>query len=265
MRCVSACLLQVAPWKRIVLTRSVALAPTLLVALLAGSPNKLDVLNQWLNVLQSIQLPFAIVPVSAACTRAEPWVCADISACCRVGAQRRLGCLLVWSSASATMQGTMHGDMRQPVADFLLMLCDKQVITLTSSRRIMGPHFVNSLATQLGAWVVASFIVSVNGCAHLPVVVLRMRAAAEVCALSPALLPCAMLMQVLGVRGSGAAPVRTAVGNCWRRLCCGDVPQLRRLARHRAAAKGTQKGSAQRAGSIQQRRQGAAAEWAADA
>jgi natural resistance-associated macrophage protein len=91
--------LQVAPWKRIVLTRGVALAPTLLVALLAGSPNKLDVLNQWLNVLQSIQLPFAIVPV----------------------------------------------------------------ITLTSSRRIMGPHFVNSLATQLGAWVVASFIVSVNG------------------------------------------------------------------------------------------------------
>jgi natural resistance-associated macrophage protein 2 len=57
--------LQVAPWKRIVLTRSVALAPTLLVALLAGKPNKLDVLNQWLNILQSIQLPFAVVPVRA--------------------------------------------------------------------------------------------------------------------------------------------------------------------------------------------------------
>jgi Mn2+/Fe2+ NRAMP family transporter len=40
-----------------------------------------------------------------------------------------------------------------------------QVITLTSSRRIMGSHFVNSLATQLGAWVVASFIIGVNGCA----------------------------------------------------------------------------------------------------
>jgi Mn2+/Fe2+ NRAMP family transporter len=53
----------VAPWKRIVLTRSVALAPTLLVALLARSPNKLDVLNQWLNILQSIQLPFAVIPV----------------------------------------------------------------------------------------------------------------------------------------------------------------------------------------------------------
>ena len=45
------------------MTRSVALAPTLLVALLANAPNQLDVLNQWLNILQSIQLPFAIIPV----------------------------------------------------------------------------------------------------------------------------------------------------------------------------------------------------------
>jgi natural resistance-associated macrophage protein len=91
--------LKVAPWKRILLTRSVALAPTLLVALLARSPNKLDVLNQWLNILQSIQLPFAVIPV----------------------------------------------------------------IMLTSSRRIMGPFFVNSLATRVGAWVVASVIIGVNG------------------------------------------------------------------------------------------------------
>ena len=84
------CPVQVAPWKRIVLTRGVALAPTLLVALLARSPNKLDVLNQWLNVLQSIQLPFAIVPVRVARACAEPSLCADISACCRVGTQRLL-------------------------------------------------------------------------------------------------------------------------------------------------------------------------------
>jgi hypothetical protein len=63
-----------------VLTRSVALAPTLLVALLAGSPNKLDVLNQWLNVLQSIQLPFAIVPVRArACEQLQACGCSDLS------------------------------------------------------------------------------------------------------------------------------------------------------------------------------------------
>jgi hypothetical protein len=51
----------------------VALAPTLLVALLAGKPNKLDVLNQWLNILQSIQLPFAVVPV---CAHAHLLLCA---------------------------------------------------------------------------------------------------------------------------------------------------------------------------------------------
>jgi hypothetical protein len=63
-----------------------------------------------------------------------------------------------------------------------------QVITLTSSRRIMGPHFVNSLATQLGAWVVASFIVSVNGRAELPAVcVLECLRPLEYCLLRAAL------------------------------------------------------------------------------
>ncbi|KAK9805646.1 hypothetical protein WJX72_009884 [[Myrmecia] bisecta] len=55
--------LHVAPWQRIGITRTVAIAPTLLVALLSGS--QLDALNQWLNVLQSIQLPFALIPVLA--------------------------------------------------------------------------------------------------------------------------------------------------------------------------------------------------------
>jgi hypothetical protein len=55
-----------------------------------------------------------------------------------------------------------------------------KVITLTSSRRIMGPHFVNSLATQLGAWVVASFIVTVNGYAKLLALMGEMHTAPEV-------------------------------------------------------------------------------------
>ena len=55
--------MQVSAWSRVVLTRSVALAPTLLVAVISRVPNQLDHLNQWLNILQSIQLPFAVVPV----------------------------------------------------------------------------------------------------------------------------------------------------------------------------------------------------------
>ena len=58
---------QISALARVVVTRTVALAPTLLVALLANAPNQLDVLNQWLNILQSIQLPFAIIPVCHTC------------------------------------------------------------------------------------------------------------------------------------------------------------------------------------------------------
>ena len=54
---------QVSPWLRILITRSVALVPTLLVVFITSEPNKLDVLNQWLNILQSVQLVFAVLPV----------------------------------------------------------------------------------------------------------------------------------------------------------------------------------------------------------
>ncbi|KAG2445110.1 hypothetical protein HYH02_008977 [Chlamydomonas schloesseri] len=61
--------LKVSPWARVAITRLVAIAPTLAVALLCGGANgdgdgsALDQLNQGLNLLQSIQLPFALVPV----------------------------------------------------------------------------------------------------------------------------------------------------------------------------------------------------------
>ncbi|XP_071788572.1 metal transporter nramp1 homolog [Asterias amurensis] len=48
-------------WRRVLITRSIAIVPTLLVVLLASS--KLDTLDTFLNVLQSIQLPFALLPV----------------------------------------------------------------------------------------------------------------------------------------------------------------------------------------------------------
>jgi len=39
----------------------IAMAPTIVVAWLAS--NQLDQMNNWLNVLQSVQLPFALLPV----------------------------------------------------------------------------------------------------------------------------------------------------------------------------------------------------------
>ncbi|EGC29415.1 natural resistance-associated macrophage protein [Dictyostelium purpureum] len=53
--------LKLAPWKRLMITRLTAIAPAMVVAIL--SENHLDAVDQWLNVLQSIQLPFAVVPV----------------------------------------------------------------------------------------------------------------------------------------------------------------------------------------------------------
>eukprot|EP00117_Sycon_ciliatum_P036170 scpid35201/ scgid27270/ Natural resistance-associated macrophage protein 2; Divalent cation transporter 1; Divalent metal transporter 1 len=49
-------------WKRVLLTRSIAIAPTLFVAVSTGIDD-LTGLNDWLNVLQSILLPFAVLPV----------------------------------------------------------------------------------------------------------------------------------------------------------------------------------------------------------
>ncbi|KAJ8307569.1 hypothetical protein KUTeg_015653 [Tegillarca granosa] len=50
-----------AKWKRVLFTRSIAMVPTITVALAAT--NQLDTMNIWLNVLQSVQLPFALLPV----------------------------------------------------------------------------------------------------------------------------------------------------------------------------------------------------------
>jgi len=55
--------LKVAAWKRVALTRSLALLPSIAVALSAQDPHFADSIDEWLNVLQSVQLPFAILPL----------------------------------------------------------------------------------------------------------------------------------------------------------------------------------------------------------
>lgn len=56
------------PLKRALFTRAVALGPTLLVAFASDKSGKyddtsLDALSQWVNILQSITLPFAVLPL----------------------------------------------------------------------------------------------------------------------------------------------------------------------------------------------------------
>ncbi|XP_057861932.1 metal transporter Nramp3.1 isoform X1 [Cryptomeria japonica] len=56
--------LRIKKWLRALITRSFAIVPTVIVALLFdSSEGKLDQLNEWLNVLQSMQIPFALIPL----------------------------------------------------------------------------------------------------------------------------------------------------------------------------------------------------------
>merc|ERR1711933_176061 len=61
--------LKVPIWLRTLITRSIALIPAVAVALLtAQNPNLNNTVNQWLNILQSVQLPFALLPVLHFCS-----------------------------------------------------------------------------------------------------------------------------------------------------------------------------------------------------
>ncbi|KAD0767442.1 hypothetical protein E3N88_43738 [Mikania micrantha] len=56
--------LRLKKWARALITRSCAILPTLIVALIFdSSDDSLDVLNEWLNVLMSMQYPFALIPL----------------------------------------------------------------------------------------------------------------------------------------------------------------------------------------------------------
>jgi natural resistance-associated macrophage protein len=56
--------LRLKKWTRALITRSFAIIPTIIVAIIFNtSEASLDILNEWLNVLQSMQIPFALIPL----------------------------------------------------------------------------------------------------------------------------------------------------------------------------------------------------------
>ncbi|XP_042493073.1 metal transporter Nramp3-like [Macadamia integrifolia] len=63
--------LRLKKWLRSVITRSVAIIPTIIVALMFDSESTLDILNEWLNVLQSVQIPFALIPLLCLVSKEE--------------------------------------------------------------------------------------------------------------------------------------------------------------------------------------------------
>ncbi|VFR01470.1 unnamed protein product [Cuscuta campestris] len=56
--------LRMKKWVRSMITRSCAIVPTIVVAVVFNrSQDSLDSLNEWLNVVQGMQIPFAIIPL----------------------------------------------------------------------------------------------------------------------------------------------------------------------------------------------------------
>ncbi|KAI9118535.1 hypothetical protein K1719_010867 [Acacia pycnantha] len=56
--------LRLTKWLGALITRSFAIVPTIAVAIVFNtSEASSDILNEWLNVLQSMQIPFALIPL----------------------------------------------------------------------------------------------------------------------------------------------------------------------------------------------------------
>ncbi|XP_028755676.1 metal transporter Nramp2-like [Neltuma alba] len=64
--------LRLKKWLRALITRSLAIVPTMIVAVVFNtSEGSLDTLNEWLNVVQSIQIPFALIPLLTLVSKEE--------------------------------------------------------------------------------------------------------------------------------------------------------------------------------------------------
>jgi natural resistance-associated macrophage protein len=64
--------LNIKKWLRALITRSCAIVPTMIVAIMFNtSEGSLDTLNEWLNVLQAIQIPFALIPLLTLVSKQE--------------------------------------------------------------------------------------------------------------------------------------------------------------------------------------------------
>ncbi|VDM58319.1 unnamed protein product [Angiostrongylus costaricensis] len=50
-------------WKRVLVTRAIAVLPTLAVTFIANGVNNLTGMNDFLNCVQMVQLPFALIPI----------------------------------------------------------------------------------------------------------------------------------------------------------------------------------------------------------
>ncbi|KAL2964849.1 hypothetical protein AAZX31_16G026100 [Glycine max] len=64
--------LNIKKWLRALITRSCAIVPTMICAIVFNtSEGSLDTMNEWLNVVQAIQIPFALIPLLTLVSKEE--------------------------------------------------------------------------------------------------------------------------------------------------------------------------------------------------
>ncbi|XP_021759474.1 metal transporter Nramp2-like [Chenopodium quinoa] len=64
--------IQINEWLRAVITRSFAIVPMMILAIVFDrSDGAMDIMNEWLNVLQSIQIPFSLIPLFTMVSKEE--------------------------------------------------------------------------------------------------------------------------------------------------------------------------------------------------
>lgn len=84
--------LRIKKWLRALITRSFAIVPTIIVALVfETSDGALDTLNEWLNILQSVQIPFAVIPLLCLVSKEQ------IMGVFKIGTVLKVSCNLLFS------------------------------------------------------------------------------------------------------------------------------------------------------------------------
>lgn len=84
--------LRIKKWLRALITRSFAIVPTIIVALVFDTSDAaLDVLNEWLNILQSVQIPFAVIPLLCLVSKEH------VMGVFKIGTVLKVGCNLLFT------------------------------------------------------------------------------------------------------------------------------------------------------------------------
>ncbi|KAJ9562350.1 hypothetical protein OSB04_007510 [Centaurea solstitialis] len=163
--------LRLKKWLRALITRSCAIVPTLVVALIFdSSEDTMDVLNEWLNVLQAVQIPFALIPLLCLVAKEDlmgVFAIGPVLKCFflmfdagNVTVQRISVMLVKWTDA----QGSGLPDLfsKQKKARNGLWACNGPNRALGMQMAYSGFGRANGRHRTI-SWLVAALVIAING------------------------------------------------------------------------------------------------------